>query len=365
MLRQLLFLLFFPTLVWAQTVVNVYMDGQGAGTGTVGDPWNDCAEAIAEAANQDLVTANNIWRLHVVDGNYDDTSTCLFDSTWTTSSTQYIEIVADFYHGGSWDDTKPIFKSGNKGGMEFVEGIDARIRGVQIEIADTASNCRGINIFNDGVVVGDSTYEIDGVLLKGSTTRSNPRGIRVTHSIGDTQTVTITNSVIFNGFLYGIEATPATGSTLSIYHTVSHGCDDNNCRNFQYDGSESSTTLNLKNSFFSSPSGTGSVDINASGNFATENIAAVFCSDADADGKCTSDNQTMSWTNTANGDFHLESGSPGENAGTDLTGTVDGDFDESSDWVSPTSVRVAASDVGPDERAAAASSSMATLRRRR
>lgn len=330
----------------ATTVIR-YVDPNSSGGDGTTNALSGATAAYAslsawEAARQrNLVTADEIER--VICSSDDAGSTHAADTTavtldgWTTDATRYIQIEAASSHGGKWNTAKYRLQISNAIAVNIYEDY-IRINGVQIEtITPSVDNRHGIYI-----EAGLTTYiRISNTIIKGHNHATYIQdGISISTACG---AVDIWNTVIWN--LYGLASSrcinSGTPGNCTIYNSTTSGGGVGVRK-------AASSIVVCKNVLAVGASAGCFVRYDVSG-LTNYNCASSDATADDFGGSGNIVNQTYTFVNAANGDFHLISTDPMNNG---LSDPGSGLFSDDIDGVT----RTGTWDIGADEYVAAGGS---------
>lgn len=239
---------------------------------------------------RNLVASNEI-AVAQIDGAWTlpDTTPVII-SGWTTDATHYIKIytTAAARHTGKWDDTKYRLENGNWG-VHIIDNQQnfTTIEGVQILHSGGGSSSSGIySVDFAGVIVKDS-------IVKKSSTITG-QGIMVTGT--PIASSGVVNSIAYGGWDQGIDVAAHDGYGYA-YNTTSYG------NNFGYNGFY---IQNLKNCIGASNT---IADFARTGTYA---VNTTTCASSGPTANTFTDtgsriNQTFSFIDPLNEDFHLQS----------------------------------------------------------
>lgn len=209
--------------------VNPAATDGGNGTTTSTDPEDAnrayCSLADWEGHEQtNLDTANNIMQVNCA-GTTADTTACTITG-WTTSATDYIEIIGDYVPpaSGNWYLTTQYRLEVSNATTIDIQEEYVRIHNIQIQITVTTTG-RGINV--SSVVAGGSDVRIYNCIIKGVCSGTGlVRGLQCNDA--DLTNFRIWNCVVYDMVsgtdvdFYGIYA--GFGVTVDIANCLIHNC---------------------------------------------------------------------------------------------------------------------------------------------
>ena len=247
-MKRLLLILFIASLAQAAQIIR-YVDPDAPGPAHDGTSWNDAyltlsAWELAEQTNLD--GANNYMTVYCRSSSgTTDTAECVING-WTTSATDYIEIIGtDFPADGIYDDTKYVIHNNDDTTTAIrIQENYVRISNLQVLVTTTGGGIK-IGIYaNVGFAAAD--IRISNCIFKGigSGTAGNT-GVYINNAASSVLT-------IWNTVIYGFISTDNPGDndfagiyqhngpTTNIYNCTVYGCYNGIQRNI-------SGTLTTKN----------------------------------------------------------------------------------------------------------------------
>jgi len=212
-IKKLLLILCLCSVCQAAQIIR-YVDPDVVAGDSSGDSWTNAYASLSawEAAEQtNLDAANNYMTVYCRSsaGTHDDTLCAI--NGWTTSATDYIEIIGtDFPADGIFDDTKYIKHDNNIGYGIYIFENYVRISNLQFLVTAIdvdVDKAKGIYIAS----VGTTDIRIDSCIIKGVC--SGTEGAYGIYIYDATATVKISNTLV-----YGFRSTdfPADSSFWAI-----------------------------------------------------------------------------------------------------------------------------------------------------
>ena len=156
MIKKLLLILLLCSVCQAAQIIRYVDPDVAAGDGS-GDSWENAYASLfawEDGEETDLDTANNYMTVYCRSSSGTADTTNFSIVGWTTSATDYIEIIgADFPVDGIWDDTKYVFHNNDDATHGMIINEDfVRIEKLQILVTVTPNNVRsGISVASVGV----------------------------------------------------------------------------------------------------------------------------------------------------------------------------------------------------------------------
>jgi len=326
----------------ATEVVKIVDPDNGAGTDyTSLSAW--------EAGEQkDLVTADEIAiaKCRCTSGSADTTAVTI--DGWTTDADHYIKIWTDpnegYRHDGKWNTSKYRLDTGpvSDGVITILENY-VRLLGLQLK-ASGAGDCRGVCVNANG---SDSEIRI-GYCLIWMQPESGyyADGIRVSDEVNGAINVKVFNTIIWDCFSPGYPTARCHGIYNQYGTTYAYNVTCVNCqtgfRRYNY-------SFTVKNCLAKCDAyDTNYIDFDGTFTDASDYNAS---SDGTAPGANSRTNQTFTFVDETNDDFHLASDDAGaKDYGTDLSSDPNLSFTDDIDG----ETRSGTWDIGADEYVAAA-----------
>ena len=206
-----------------------YVDPDVVAGDSSGDSWINAYASLSawEAAEEtDLDTANNYMTVYCrsLSGTQDTTSCTI--SGWTTSATDYIEIIgADFPANGIYDGTKYVLHNNDSDQYALLISEEyVRLHNIQVAVTGSGANDRrGIGVFG----VGTANIYIDSCYIKGFYTGTGV-GTGINSNDADL-TLTIYNTII-SDFVSGTDSNFSGITNTNSTNTYMYNCTVTNCR---------------------------------------------------------------------------------------------------------------------------------------
>jgi hypothetical protein len=336
----------------------VFVDGTTSGTpGTNGAHYASLQAMVTGevGAAPDLVGDSAILNVEcsVFGGNAADTTACVV-SGFTTDATHYVNIYTPVAGRplGTWDDTKYRLAVANPGGNGVLDIRQEFTRLVGIQVRKTASNASDQMVLTVGSIGNTSAVYLSECIVR-NVPGDAFRGAGIWVVDADV-TVYVLNCIIY-GFPdvvsnYASAVMVETGAAY-VYSTTAIG-------GFLGLFVGTGATCNAKNSYFAETSTDGSAASITNGGTFNQTTCAV------SDGSTLVDaglrniaHNTTTFTNVTPGseNYHLPSGSPLIDVGTNTSGEADPlNFTTDIDL----QTRTGTWDIGADERVTAATVTM-------
>ncbi len=317
--------------------VNTASTPGGDGTTNATAGANRAYASITEweaAQQQNLDTGNNIAEC-ICEGSTADTSTLSIDG-WTTSAADYIEIRVEQAnrHDGKWNTGKYRIESATpiRISEEYV-----RFKGIQAKTSSGSNET--VQSFSNGGVVQFSNCVLWNPAGDVISIRTNAHTLKMWNTVGITDAASSDTVEVFHNEVI------STSSILFAYNCTAFSTNATRC----YYGQASSVN-HFKNCLAQNTgTETGSRKCFHIGGANTFNVNYCAGNDASADdfgGTGNRINQTFTFVDSANDDFHLDGTDAGaKEFGTDLSADADIPFSDDIDG----QTRGATWDIGADQ----------------
>ena len=321
---------------------NYYVDPDVVGGLGDGSSWANAFSSsnAAETALQRSIASGDNVIVHCRSNAGSADSTNFEINGWTTLSDGilYWQVDQADRHSGKWDTSKYRISASDVNAISNREEF-VRFIGLQVEVTSATAN--GKSVWTQAAAAAGAAIYIENCIFKGhdNDTYSSP-----VCNLGDADPAYfIKNCVVYNGGQHSstIGIRCASTSTSYIYNCTGY----NNYVNFRQAAAGTTYCTNC-------------LGDNSSGNDFVENPGTLYlqyCASNDAsaddqDGDGTSGNnrinQTFSFVDAANGDFHLQSSDAGaKDYGTSLASDPNYPFSDDIDGVT----RTGTWDIGADE----------------